>query len=104
MAGWGPEAEDIYMAALLTIRYNDAPLRFGPAHIVWEDENFEDVYIQWCLDNFDEYTEGFSDHDMKVVRWSLEELLKVPESKRFVDDDPNEDEMPIGVWDYQQGV
>lgn len=77
--GWPKPIQDIYAAALLKLEGNSSPLRYGPAHIVWEDENWDSA--QWCLDHFDEFRGKHSEEDLAVVRWSLEELLKV--DKKF---------------------
>jgi len=74
--GWPKAIKDIYEKALEKLDGNDSPLHYGPAHIVWEDENFDSA--QWCLDNFDEYADDLSEEEKVVVRWSLEQLLLVP--------------------------
>lgn len=50
-------------------------MNFGPAHIVWEDHNFDSASIQWCLDNFEYYKSDHSEENLKRVKWSLEGLL-----------------------------
>jgi hypothetical protein len=72
--GWHPEVKAIYKDARYRVGY--VAMHFGPAHTVWEDENFD--MAQWCLDNFDDSFCDKSTEDMEVVRWSLEELLKLP--------------------------
>ena len=75
--GWHPEVKAIYDEALLREGENiQGAMHYGPAHIVWEDENFDKA--QWCLDNFDKYPGDNSAADLEVVRWSLEELVKIP--------------------------
>ena len=62
---------------------NFSALHFGPAHIVWEDANFEDEHIQWCIDHFDEYARDFDPKDLALVKQSLFDLLEIPESERL---------------------
>lgn len=68
-------AWEIYERALDDLAGNPSPLLFGPAHIVWEDHNWDSV--QWCLDHFDEYSDGFENWELDVVRESLEELAEL---------------------------
>ena len=76
--GWPKAIRDIHDQALAKLDGNDSPLHYGPAHIVWDDENFDSA--QWCLDNFDEYADDLSEEEKAVVRWSLEQLLLLPEN------------------------
>lgn len=73
--GWPPWVEFIFDEALEEIG-GDGPLLFGPAHIVWEDENFD--LAQLCLDHFDEHSGTHSEEDLAIVRRSLEQLRDVP--------------------------
>lgn len=59
-------------------------MHFGPSHIVWEDDNFEDNHILWCIQQsfLPEY-DSFPSLALDAVRWSLTELLKIPEDERF---------------------
>lgn len=95
--GWPPEIAAIYSEALAKLDGHESPLHFGPAHIVWEDENFDSA--QWCLDNFDEYTSDYTKEEMDVVRESLVQLAALPDSLKhpppgFEDDDENPDKYP----------
>ena len=83
--GWPKPIRDIYIEAVRKLEDNESPLLFGPAHIVWEDENWDAA--QWCLDHFDEFRGDHSDEDLEVVRWSLEELLKVDKEFMTVPED-----------------
>jgi len=74
--GWPKLVADIYKKALDDLGGWEAPLHFGPAHIVWEDENFD--YAEWCLEHFDEYKGDYSIDDLVIVRRSLEELARLP--------------------------
>ena len=76
--GWPKAIHDIYNHATLKLNGNTDPLNYGPAHIVWEDENFDSA--QWCLDNFDKYSQDLSEKDKEIVRWSLEQLLLLPDN------------------------
>lgn len=89
--GWPRPVADIFDAAVKELDGDDSPLRYGPGHIVWEDENFETGHIEWCLGLYSDeaafsemyYRDGrFSEHDMEVVRRSLEALLNVSEEVR----------------------
>jgi len=76
--GWPENIANIYLKALSMLSKDDHPLLYGPAHIVWSDENFYRENIQWCLDNFNEYRADYNDKELEVVKWSLLELLKIP--------------------------
>ena len=71
---WTKPVREIYDEALRRLNGNVMPLHYGPAHVVWEDENFQ--MAKWCLDLFDEFEGEFSSDQLDVVRWSLKELLK----------------------------
>jgi hypothetical protein len=90
--GWPKAIRDIYDQALAKLDGCDSALNYGPAHIVWDDENFDSA--QWCLDNFDMYSKDLSEEEKRVVRWSLEQLLLLP--KNVIDAQPEDydDEHP----------
>jgi len=96
--GWPKVVADIYKVALTALDGYDSPLHYGPAHIVWEDENFN--HAEWCLEHFDENKGDLSDYTLGVVRWSLEELAKIPMNERAVapeayyDDDEHPEKYP----------
>ena len=105
--GWPKPIMDIYDKALAALR--DLPdigdgeiaLLYGPAHIVWEDENFQSA--QWCLDNFDEYRGNHSDAAMAIVRTSLKELLLVDKEFKSEPDayfDASADDSEADPHDY----
>jgi len=77
---WSELVTEIYEAALEKLDGNENPLHFGPAHIVWEDGNLDSA--EWCLEHFDEYLGMYTDEEYKVVKWSLEELAKIPVEMR----------------------
>lgn len=66
-------------------------LTYGPAHIVWADDNLEDHHIDFCLKACDTFNDEESPcHRMpaeaiEVVRWSLKELLKIPVEDRYAE-------------------
>lgn len=80
--GWPKPIRDIYEEALKKLDGDESPLHYGPAHVVWEDENWD--FAQYCLDHFDEREYKYSPEDLEVVRWSLEELLKI--DKKFLEE------------------
>lgn len=73
--GWPKPIRDIFEAARVKLGGNIEPLLYGPAHIVWDDENFDSA--QHCLDHFDEYAGDLTEYEKSVVRESLEMLLAV---------------------------
>jgi hypothetical protein len=88
--GWPKPVADIYKQALAKLDGNELPLQYGPAHVVWEDENFD--YAEWCLEHF--YECDYSEDDLDVVRWSLEELAKIPLNERCPKPEDYDDEHP----------
>lgn len=90
--GWAKPVADIYDKALALLGGNESPLHYGPAHIVWDDENWDSV--EWCLKHFDEYADDLTEHEKHVVRWSLEELAKIPMNTRCVEPDDYDGEHP----------
>jgi hypothetical protein len=76
--GWPKEIRDIYDDAVQQLGMDDSALRWGPAHIVWEDENWDSA--QWCLENFETYADRdqYSDDALSVVRESLKRLVALP--------------------------
>ncbi|MDY6957642.1 MAG: hypothetical protein SVK08_00660 [Halobacteriota archaeon] len=92
--GWPSDTADIYYKAVNRLQGDESPLHFGPSHIVWEDENFEDHHIEWCLGQFDEYKDDYSESDLSAIRWSLEELLKIPRPLRCPQPDDYDGEHP----------
>lgn len=90
--GWPKPVADIYLKALARLDGYESPLHFGPAHIVWDDENFGSA--QRCLDNFEKYTGYFMKEEMDIVRESLVELAALPESVYDVEPDDYDDEHP----------
>lgn len=77
--GWPKPIREIFDDCVELLDGDDDPLRFGPAHVVWEDENWD--LAQVCLDDFDEEASHFcySPDDLPIVRESLHRLLRVPD-------------------------
>ncbi len=90
--GWSKKVAEIYQEALRQLGKNESPLHFGPGHIVWEDENFN--LAEWCLEHFDEHLNDYTDGEMKIVKWSLEELAKLPLNIRCPKPDNYDGEYP----------
>lgn len=76
--GWPKPILDIYRDCLAKLGGNENPLHWGPAHVVWEDENWDSA--QWCLDHFNDYADpDLTEYEKAIVRESLERLLAVPD-------------------------
>ncbi len=81
--GWAKRVAEIYLGAVEQLKelgYDDSSLHFGPAHIVWEDENWDSA--KWCIKHFNEYRSDYSDEELEVVYQSLVELSKIPMGER----------------------
>jgi len=93
--GWPKAVADIYDAAEQDEKYYSV-LHFGPSHIVWEDENWEDSNIQFCLEyaKEKENTKNYSKEEMDICIWSLNELLKIPYEERSLEPEDYDDEHP----------
>jgi len=100
--GWPKVIHDIYAQALEKLDGNSSPLHFGPSHVVWEDENFH--FAEWCLEKFEDYKHDYSEEELSVVKWSLEELSKVPMEIRTVAEEyenaASEDWLRVRPEDY----
>lgn len=90
--GWATPVAEIYKDALAELNGDKFPLHYGPAHIVWEDENFDAA--QWCLDNFDIYRGDNSDEELAAVRKSLERLAALPQETWDIEPDDYDDLHP----------
>lgn len=89
--GWPKAVADIYLKAKGELGFENA-LHYGPAHVVWEDENFDRA--EWCLENFEKYSGELSEKEAAVVRRSLEELAALPLSERCVEPEDYDGEAP----------
>jgi hypothetical protein len=90
--GWAEEVADIYDAAAAQIGW--LALHYGPAHIVWEDENFDAHSIQWCIDHASENQGDLSDTQWEVVVNSLKVLLAIPKEIRECQPSDYDEEHP----------
>jgi len=75
---WPEPIKRIYIEALVKLGGERVLLHHGPAHVVWDDDNFE--IAEECLERFDESAAGleYSKEALEVVRWSLEKLVEIP--------------------------
>lgn len=90
--GWSTPVVEIYRRALEAAGMS--ALHYGPAHIVWDDENFDRESVQWCLDHFHEYCEDYPDAELQVVKDSLTALLALPDAVRDPRPDDYDNEHP----------
>jgi len=78
--GWSRPVVEIYR------RHEDVAgeqaMQFGPAHIVWSDENFDRNSVQWCLDHFDRHRSDHNGDELAAVRQSLVDLLALTDDVR----------------------
>ena len=87
--GWSKPVHDIYAEAQRRLdeinSHGFMPLHYGPSHIVWEDENFDSP--EWCLEHFQDhdFRGKYTAEELAIVRWSLEELAKLPLEQRCVE-------------------
>jgi hypothetical protein len=100
--GWPKPVADIYDEACNLLEDPDGfALRFGPGHIVWEDENWDSA--EWCLEHFDKYSERLDKKEKGIVYQSLIKLAAIPLKERDICPENYDDvhpEMfppPIGV-------
>lgn len=94
---WGIpiKAAEVYLDAIDKLRGDTDPLRYGPAHAIWDDYNFDYHSIKSCLNNFSTYANysDFSDSELRVVRWSLMKLLQIPENELDIEPDIDDNEL-----------
>lgn len=90
--GWAKAVAKIYKTALAKLNGDSNPLLFGPAHIVWEEENFD--YAELCLEDFEKYRGHYTDAELAIVEWSLEELARLPLGEREIEPDDYDGEHP----------
>ena len=83
--GWPEDVAGIYKRALSDLDGDEDPLLYGPAHVVWEDENWQSA--ERCLEAFDEYRGEYSDQQLDIVKRSLRELEAIPIGRRCVTPD-----------------
>lgn len=80
--GWSKAVAKIYKTALAKLNGDSNPLLFGPAGIVWEEEKFD--YAEWCLEDFGKCRGHYTDAELAIVKWSLEELIKLSLAERDI--------------------
>ena len=51
-------------------------MKYGPAHIVWADGNYERKSVQFCLDHWAEYDGPISENALCIVKESLVKLMR----------------------------
>ena len=76
--GWPEQVFAIYKKGFDVV--GESGMDFGPAHIVWADENFDAESIRWCIDNAEWHRGDLADEDLAVVVEGLHELLALPEN------------------------
>ncbi|RPI88732.1 MAG: hypothetical protein EHM41_00215 [Chloroflexi bacterium] len=85
--GWSKPVADIYTRALIKLDGDESALHYGPAHVVWEDENWD--CAEDCLKDFDQYTNtNHTNEEWEIVRDSLKELIQI--SIEIRDPEPEE--------------
>lgn len=97
--GWPRPIFDIYKRAEDICGYD--AMCYGPAHIVWADENF--THVEWCLEQCDSplYAD-WDPRDLEAVRQSLRELAALPDELKSpptgsANNDPRDYPPPPGV-------
>jgi hypothetical protein len=93
--GWAEQVADIHDRAEEEL--GESAVHYGPAHIVFADENFEDGHIEWCItecDKVEEY-ENVDVDSAKRLKSYLEELLAVPEEVRCCCPEDYDGENPV---------
>lgn len=113
--GWPKEVAEIYNEALVELQkigdeYGEQDLEYGPAHIVWCEENWEDDSVRFCIEACDD-TGTYNDVQpavLAIIRASLVKLLGVPIEMRtepdgyLADDDHPEKYPPPSQWQMMQ--
>ena len=94
--GWPEQVAEIYRLGVERSSY--VSMHYGPGHVVWDDENFETVHINWFIENAQGNRGDLSDGELAVVIESLTALLAVPEDIRCCEpadyDEENPDNYP----------
>lgn len=93
--GWAKQVREIYDRGLAAS--SERAMNYGPAHIVWDDENFQQWCVEACLKACDTWKDpDISVEQIAVVRQSLIELLALPEDIREPQPADYDDENPRG--------
>ena len=90
--GWPKQVYDIYLKGVESV--GEMAMDFGPAHVVWADENFDDSSIRGCITDAQDFRGELTDDEIAVVMQSLEDLLRVPESVRCCEPENYDGEFP----------
>lgn len=78
--GWSKPVKEIYNKYAEIA--GESAMHYGPAHIVWEDENFEREHVQSCLDHTEWWADAMTDYSIEellAVKQSLLALLMLPD-------------------------
>jgi hypothetical protein len=98
--GWAEPVARIFREAVAALGGDENPLLYGPAHVVWEDENFGRGSVEFCLRACDGETDLSADA-LAAVRASLEALLALPDEAREIEPADYDGENP---QDYPPAV
>lgn len=107
--GWPKPIHNIYTRAVEKLGGSERALEFGPAHVVWADENWGSA--QWCLDHFEDWEKDdndgrFDERELEVVKQSLVELLSVQDEYKHppegFDDESPEKFPPPAHWEMKR--
>lgn len=93
--GWPEKVCQIYDRALMDLHWREEVLLFGPAHVVWEDENWN--FIDECIKGCDKPWNGvvsINAEEMAIVKRSLEELKALPYDEVAVEPEDYEGKHP----------
>lgn len=105
--GWPKQFVDIYQKYETLIGNNAfTALNYGPAHVVWDDENFDRGIIQSCIDDAEKWYKEWNvspnfggnpkltKEELKLVVESLKELLLLPDDILYTIPQDYDDENP----------
>lgn len=90
--GWPKQAQEVYARGVESAE--ESSMLYGPAHIVWADENFDSASVLWCIEHAGEYPGDLKPEQIDIVLRSLKELLEVPEEIRCCEPDDYDGEKP----------
>ena len=94
--GWPKPVADIYKQASAKLDGWNEGLDFGPGHIVWSDENFNDSAIDRCIAKCDNPQTAieYPLDQIEVTRWSLTALKAIPAAVRDCEPEEYDGEHP----------
>jgi len=91
--GWAKPVAEIYLATVEKLGGNDMGIFWGPSHTVWANENWD--YAEESLRRFNDHEwENNTKKELEIIRWSLEELVKIPLKDREIEPEDYDDEHP----------